>query len=615
MGALGLTMILDGCTGQPQEPLSVLTPVEVGNPLKDYPDREWEKAYRDLAKVDSSFVFLCAPNDTHNCLLRAHVKNGVVVRISPTYGYGKATDLYGTRPSHRWDPRCCQKGIALARRFYGDRRVKAPMVRKGFKDWADQGFPRDPETGAPPPEFFRRGFDTFVRVSWDEALDYSARALVAIATAYNGEKGQEFLRRQGYDEECVQATGGAGVQVLKFRGGMPLLGATRIMSQYRMANSMALLDAKLRGLGPDDAVGARGFDNYSWHTDLPPGHPMVTGQQTLDWDLASAEHSKVLVVWGMNWITTKMPDSHWLTEARLKGTRVVVIACEYSATACKGDDVIVVRPGTTPALALGLAHVLFQEKLFDVESLKAGTDLPLLVRMDTGKLLRAAEVFPDHKPFELTNYLKVLGKDDKPPKPFEQDTPLVKQELRDRWGDFVVWDEKKKAPAALSRDWSGKAFAGCGLSPALTGSYPVRLVDGKTVTVTPVFVQLEAMARAYTPEVVSEITWAPGTAIVELARLLARHRGESLLAVGMGPNQFFNNDLKDRLIFLVAALTGNIGKFSGNVGSYAGNYRAAQFNGLPSYINENPFQVQTDPAGDIAIKQYWKPESAHYFNH
>ena len=57
----------------------------------------------------------------------------------------------------------------------------------------------------------------------------------------------------------------------------------------------------------------------------------------------------------MNWVTTKMPDAHWLTEARLKGTKVVVIACEYSSTSPKGDEVIVVRPGTTPALALGLA--------------------------------------------------------------------------------------------------------------------------------------------------------------------------------------------------------------------------------------------------------------------
>ena len=26
-----------------------------------------------------------------------------------------------------------------------------------------------------------------------------------------------------------------------------------------------------RKVGPDQALGSRGFDNYSWHTDLPPG--------------------------------------------------------------------------------------------------------------------------------------------------------------------------------------------------------------------------------------------------------------------------------------------------------------------------------------------------------
>ena len=72
-------------------------------------------------------------------------------------------------------------------------------------------------------------------------------------------------------EEIIAATKGAGTQVLKFRGGMPLLGMTRVFGLYRMANSMALLDAKIRGVGPDQALGGRGFDNYSWHTDLPPG--------------------------------------------------------------------------------------------------------------------------------------------------------------------------------------------------------------------------------------------------------------------------------------------------------------------------------------------------------
>ncbi len=107
-----------------------LKPLRVVNPLTGYPNRDWEKVYRDLYHSDSSFVFLCAPNDTHNCLLRGHVKNGVVTRISPTYGYHKATDLGGNRASQRWDPRCCQKGLALVRRIYGDRRCKRPMVRQ-----------------------------------------------------------------------------------------------------------------------------------------------------------------------------------------------------------------------------------------------------------------------------------------------------------------------------------------------------------------------------------------------------------------------------------------------------------------------------------------------------
>ncbi|HMW02314.1 MAG TPA: twin-arginine translocation signal domain-containing protein, partial [Acidobacteriota bacterium] len=50
----------------------------ITNPLAVYPDRGWEAVYRDLWKYDSRYTFLCAPNDTHNCILNAHVRNGVV---------------------------------------------------------------------------------------------------------------------------------------------------------------------------------------------------------------------------------------------------------------------------------------------------------------------------------------------------------------------------------------------------------------------------------------------------------------------------------------------------------------------------------------------------------
>ncbi|MCC7012505.1 MAG: molybdopterin-dependent oxidoreductase [Planctomycetes bacterium] len=582
-----------------------------GNPLGHYPDRDWERAYRDLFRHDSTFHFTCAPNDTHNCLIKGFVRDGIVTRIGPSMRYGEATDLDGKSASHRWDPRICQKGLALTRRFYGDRRLRHCMIRAGFKRWHDAGFPRG-DDGLPPREYFNRARDEWQRVTHEEAAAIAAAALQNIAQTYSGEEGKRRLLAQHYDEVCVDAVKGAGTQVLKFRGGMPLLGVTRVFGLYRLANSMALLDAKIRGVGPDAALGARGFDNYSWHTDLPPGHPMVTGQQTVEFDLSAVEHAKTVVVWGMNWITTKMPDAHWLTEARLKGTKVVVIACEYSATSSKADDALVVRPGTTPALALGLAHVVMKEKLYDVEFVKRWTDLPLLVRMDTLKYLRAKDVFGGQLA-ELTNATTVLKDGESAPPPAKQKGLLIPAALRAEWGDQVVLERGSREPVAVTRDQIG-ALSQL-IDPELHGSVEVKLADGSRVRCRPVFDLIDEYAAHFDPKTTEELTWAPADAVRALARQIASQPGTTLFAIGMGPNQFFNNDNKDRDIFLLAALTGNIGKVGGNVGSFAGNYRVALFNGVPQYINENPFDIELDPTKLARPKQYWKAESAHYYNH
>ncbi len=582
----------------------------ISNPLASYPDRNWERAYRDLWKYDSTFTFLCAPNDTHNCNLKAYVRQGVITRIGPSMRYGEAADLNGNRTSSRWDPRICQKGLALTRRFYGDRRINGCMVRAGYKKWVEKGFPRGSD-GKPPVEYFQRARDEWVRVTHDEAAKIVAMALKNIAETYTGEEGKRRLTEQHYDPATIEATKGVGTQVLKFRGGMPLLGMTRVFGMYRMANSMALLDAHIRKVGPDQAVGAKGFDNYSWHTDLPPGHPMVTGQQTVEFDLNAVERSKTLVVWGMNWITTKMPDAHWLTEARLKGTRIVVIACEYSATATKGDDVIVVRPGTTPALALGLANVIMKEKLYDLNYVKQWTDLPILVRMDTLKCLRAQEVFGGEQ--ATLKQAKILGANEKEAPAGTHTDQIIPEKLRAEWGDFVWWDRTKNEPRALTRDMVGKNSTVT--DPLLEGSVEVTLKDGKKVRCRPNFDLISEYAAHFTPKTTEELTWAPAAAVEMLARHIAKQPGTTLFAIGMGPNQFFNSDNKDRDIFLLAALTGNVGRIGGNVGSYAGNYRVSLFNGAPQYINENPFDIELDPAKPARPKQYWKAESAHYYNH
>ena len=63
-----------------------LDPVRVPNPLQQYPNRDWERIYRDIFRHDRTFTFLCAPNDTHNCLLRGFVKNNVMGRMEPPDG-------------------------------------------------------------------------------------------------------------------------------------------------------------------------------------------------------------------------------------------------------------------------------------------------------------------------------------------------------------------------------------------------------------------------------------------------------------------------------------------------------------------------------------------------
>lgn len=614
LGALGVGSLF--LSRLAAEDASFLGAVSIDNPLHSYPNRDWEKVYRDLYKHDSTFTFLCAPNDTHNCLLNAHVKNGVVTRISPTYRFNEATDLEGNHASRRWDPRCCQKGLALARRFYGDRRIKAPMVRKGFLDWIEAGQPRNPETGAIDARYTRRGHEPFVAVSWERAFALSALALRDVATTYQGEQGQQRLGAQGYDPLMVEATKGAGTQVFKFRGGMPALGMTRIFAQYRLANSMALLDDKLRGGGSRNSVGARGFDNYSWHTDLPPGHPMVTGQQTNEFDLCMVEHARIIVVWGMNWVTTKMPDSHWLTEARMKGSKVVVIACEYSATCNKADEFVVVRPATTPALAMGLSQHIIANELYDDSFVRRYTDLPLLVRLDTGRMLRANEVDAGHQLADLKNNCTIIKDGEKGPPIHLQEGAVIHQARREEWGDYVAWDANHNKPVMVNRDQIGEHADGLPPGLALDASVQVTLADGSSVECRTVFrVTREQLDANNTPEQTEKLTWAPAEAVRSLAEQIAAVPGETLFACGMGPNQYFNSDLKDRAVFLLAALTGNVGRLGGNVGSYAGNYRAANFNGIGQYINEDPFNPELDPKRPAPMRTYWKPESVHYFNH
>lgn len=95
----------------------------------------------------------CAHNCGGRCVLKAHVQDGVITRIT--------TDT--DRPEDPMDPRliACVRGRAYRRRIYNPARLRAPLRRTGS-----------------------RGAGAFEEISWDEALDTVAENLIRVKEQY-----------------------------------------------------------------------------------------------------------------------------------------------------------------------------------------------------------------------------------------------------------------------------------------------------------------------------------------------------------------------------------------------------------------------------------------------
>ncbi|MGE5818686.1 MAG: molybdopterin-dependent oxidoreductase, partial [Deltaproteobacteria bacterium] len=381
--------------GLPFELLAAARPGE--NPLAGTVDRAWEKIYRDQYKYDRTFDWVCSPNDTHACRVRAFVRNGIVTRLGNTYDYQTYADLYGNKATANWNPRQCAKGYTFHRVIYGPYRLKHPIVRKGWKAWADAGFPELNAENRSKYMFDRRGQDEFMQISWNDVFRHIAGALVAISTRYSGEQGAKLLLAQGYQPEMVKEMGGAGTRTIKMRGGMGVLGVIGKYGMYRLNNSLALLDAKVRGVDHEHARAGRNFTNYTWHGDQAPGQPWVHGLQTSDCDFNDLRSSKLIIMDGKNLVENKLTDSHWFIECMERGAKIVVISPEYGAPSTKADYWIPIRPQTDAALWLGITKHMIDNKQYDEAFVKHFTDFPLLVRKDNLKRLRAHEILANYK--------------------------------------------------------------------------------------------------------------------------------------------------------------------------------------------------------------------------
>jgi anaerobic selenocysteine-containing dehydrogenase len=139
------------------------------------------------------------------------------------------------------------------------------------------------------------------------------------------------------------------------------------------------------GSPPGVASGGLQTDVNAVINDFQPGHYITWGKFN-PVGSGGIFRSDLTLIWHWNPVYTQIPSYHFTAESRYDGREVITIAPDYSPSAIHADRYIPIRPGTDAALALAMCHVIIEETLFNEGFVKDQTDLPLLVRADSGRL-------------------------------------------------------------------------------------------------------------------------------------------------------------------------------------------------------------------------------------
>ncbi|MEM8648260.1 MAG: molybdopterin-dependent oxidoreductase, partial [Pseudomonadota bacterium] len=229
-------------------------------------------------------------------------------------------------------------------------------------------------------------------------------------------------------------------------------------------------------------------------------------------------YSDVIIIWGANPIFTSIPNAHFFTEARYNGTEIVCIAPDYSASATKADLWVPVKPGTDAALALAVCWQIVEGGHVNEAFVSEQSDLPLLVRTDTGKFLTEKDVDGG---LESSFYMAAKG------------------------GELREVDRKD-----LGLD---------GFAPDLEAAFEVPLEDGTKVQVRTVFSLLKERLSAYTPEAASEMCGTSPGLIRRLSKMVIEAKALSNVS-GSSMNKYFHGNLTERAMILIWVLLGQMGR-------------------------------------------------------
>ncbi|MBW1687677.1 MAG: molybdopterin-dependent oxidoreductase [Deltaproteobacteria bacterium] len=361
-----------------------------------------------------------------------------------------------------FNPRGCQKGACYTEVMYGPSRLTVPMKRVG-----------------------ERGSGRWQRISWEQAIEEIAEKMV------------DIVEKHGTDT-IYQDLGP------NFDQGASTVG--RFKFQMKAGGLFA--------------------DNWAEIGDLNIGATLTLGFAHVGGTSDEWFLSDFPVVWMMNPTVTQISDAHFLHEARYNGAKLTVIDPQYSATAIHADNWLPIRTGTDAALGLATARHIWESGNLDLAYVREQTDFPLLVRIDTGRFLREADLVEG-------------GRDNV----------------------LFMWNPKEgrpeQAPGSEGADY-GKLIVE-GFEPPIEGSFEVELEDGREVIVTPVGSIVKKQLEPWSFEAAAQVTGlAPGS-IRKFADGFARSKRPMIFS-SWGSNRFIHSDLMNRTKLLCLSMKGAIGR-------------------------------------------------------
>ncbi|WP_207401632.1 molybdopterin-dependent oxidoreductase [Phytopseudomonas dryadis] len=357
----------------------------------------------------------------------------------------------------------CLKGKSASELIDNPERLTHPMRRTNPKGSKDPGW---------------------TAISWDAALDEIAQRLLAIKAE-------------------------SGAHAVAF--GITTPNGTPI------ADSSEWIERFIYTFGSPNICYAAEICN--WHKEIAHSFTYGCGMPAPDYI-----NSDLIVLWGHNPTNTWLAQAHSIGEARQTGAKLIVVDPRDTALAREADVWLRIRPGTDAALAMGLANALLESGEYDQSFVRHWTNSALLVRADTGHMLRGAEV-------GLTPEKAYIY--------FDQTTQGLQPHL-----------------AALP--------GGCMPSSAqLDVELHITLVSGEQITCASAFTLYRRACLPFDSAKTAEATWIDAEKIEQAATLIASSKRISLHS-WTGVEQHNNATQSQRAISCLYALTGCFDAEGGN---------------------------------------------------